>query len=305
MKPFWTLIGAAALLSGCGGLRQPPLPEGAATTAASPTPAADGAWAARLRTADAVYFSLTKNTLGEGESIWQVVQLMQGGGAHVALGWAEVAAAQQPLLDQWQRQKMPAGQPLDQLVRPERAGFFRRALRPDLGQVALGCSHDLLARIRDGETLSAEETAQLPSGFRTRPDAFDDFVDRVSVSPRLRRYDLRRLYRAHLLAEQTIAENIVRFRRAHAESKLLVFLPNDLLIDSREIADFAAQKLPLRQLILDRTQPLRENPPQLMATEVPSGGSEENWRASAPPPPIPAPVTNWAGGAPALQFGAG
>lgn len=248
-------------------MRQPPLPQGAATTAASPTPTAHSTWAARLRTANAVYLSLTKSTLGDGESIWQVVQLMQGGGTHVTLGWAEVPVAQQALLDRWQRQEVPAGQSLDALVRPERVGFLRQALRPDLGQAALGCSHDLLARIRDGESLSAEEAAQLPSGFRAKPDAFADFADRVTVSPRLRRYNLRRLYRAHLVAEQTIAENIVRFRRDHAESKLLVFLPNDLMIDPREIAAFAAQKLPLRQLILDRTQPLRENPPQLMATE--------------------------------------
>jgi hypothetical protein len=246
-------------------MRQPPLPKGAATSTAAPTPAANAAWTARLRMADAVYFSLTKSASGDDDPIWQVVQLMQGGGANLTLGWAEVPAAQQPLLEQWQRQQIPAGESLERLVRPERAALLRQALRPDLGQIALGCSHELLARIRDGETLSAEDAAQLPSGFRARPEAFSNFVDRITVSPRLRRYDLRRLYRAHLVAEQTIAENIVRFRRDHAGVKLLVFLPNDLMIDPREIAEFAAQKLPLRQLILDRTQPLRAKPPQLMA----------------------------------------
>jgi hypothetical protein len=246
-------------------MRQPALPEHAAATTASPAPPADDNWSSRLRSADAVYFSLTKSGLGDGALVWRVVQMMQTGRERVTLGWAEIPAAQQPLLEQWQRQEIPPGQSLDQLVRPERAGLLRQTLRPDLGQAALGCSRALLARIRDGKDLSAEDVAQLPTGCQVRPDAFDNFADRVGILPRLRRYDLRRLYRAHLVAEQTIAENIVRYRRDHAASKLLVFLPNDILIDPREIADFAGQKLPLRQLILDRTQPLRENPPQLLA----------------------------------------
>lgn len=264
MKHSWSLLLAAALTSGCGSFRQPPLPRAASTTTATPAPTADEAWAAKLRSADAIYFSLTKSATAAGQPIWQIVQLLQGSGQPVALGWAEVPATQQPLLEQWKQKEITATQLLDQLVRPERAALLSGALRPDLGQAALGCPRELLGKIRDGETLSEEEQAQLPAGFRPRPEAFEDFADRVTTSARLRRYNIRRLYRAHLVAEGTIAENIVRFRREHAESKLLVFLPNDAMIDPREIADFAAQKMPLRQLILDRSQPLRETQPQLV-----------------------------------------
>ena len=50
-----------------------------------------------------------------------------------------------------------------------------------------------------------------------------------------------------------IAENIVRFMREHPDTKLLVFLPDDIMINPREVAAFVAQKASLRQLILDRT----------------------------------------------------
>lgn len=264
MKPFWPLLLCAALTSGCGSFRKPPLPQAATAAGLAPSPAIDAAWAARLREADVVYFSLTGSGPAPGRPVWQVMQLLQGSGQRLALGWAEVPAAQQPLLEQWKRQEISADQLLNQLVRPERASWLREGLRPDLGQAALGGSRELLGKIRAGEALSEEERAQLPTGFRPRPEAFETFADRVALSARLRRYDLRQLYRAHLVAEETIAENIVRFCREQAESKLLVFLPNDAMIDPREIAAFVAQKKPVRQLILDRAQPAPEAQPQLV-----------------------------------------
>ena len=62
-----------------------------------------------------------------------------------------------------------------------------------------------------------------------------------------------------------IAENIVRFMRDNADVKLLVFLPDDAMINPREVADYAAQKSSLRQMILDRSQPLPGERPQLLA----------------------------------------
>ncbi len=264
MKRFWLLLLVAGLTSGCGHFRQPALPEGAATTAA-PRPPVDEAWAAKLRRADTFYFSLTTRSKPDAEPARQLVELLQRDGQRVALGWAEIPSLQQPLLDQWQRQEISTAQLLGQLVRPERSAWLQEGLRPDLGQVALGSPPALLSKVRGGDELSAGELALLPSGFRTRPEAFGNFVERATASPRLRRYDIRRLFRAHLIAEQTIAQNIVRFRREHPEVKLIVFLPNDIMIDPREIADFAAQKMPLRQMILDRAQPLQEARPQLLA----------------------------------------
>ncbi|CAN5408201.1 hypothetical protein BH20VER3_BH20VER3_01850 [soil metagenome] len=142
---------------------------------------------------------------------------------------------------------------------------MRRALRPDLGQVALGSPRELLRKIRSGELLTREERAQLPRHYRPRPEAFDNFADRISTSPRLRRYNLERLYRAHLVAEQMIAEHIVRFMHDNPGVKLLVFLPNDAMIDPREVADYVAQKGSLQQMILDRSGGVPEPRPQLLA----------------------------------------
>jgi hypothetical protein len=249
---WWSLLLATAFICGCGSVGKPPLPKFAIGQAPPPMPPSD-LWSAKLRGADVIYFGLTKRSTVEIQPAWRIVETLQSGGARVALGWTDFPAAQQPLLDQWQRQEISGPQLLDRLAGPARGDLLSRALRPDLMQLALGAPLDLLRKIRAGAALSAEERALLPNDYRARPDAFDNFADRVAASARLRRYDLARLYRTHLAAEQIIAENIVRFMRDHPELKLLVFLPDDAMINPREVADFAAQKTSLRQLILDRS----------------------------------------------------
>jgi hypothetical protein len=202
---------------------------------------------------------------------WEVVKTLQAGGQQVALGWSDLPVTQQPLLDRWAAQEISAPDLLAQLDRPARTEF-RDALRSDLRQVALGSPSGLLRKIRAGDPILPNELALLPQDYRSSPEGYDNFVDRVAISPRLRRYNLPRLYHAHLAAEQMIAENIVRFRRNHPGMKLLVFLPDDIMIDPREVADYVAQKENVRQMILDRAGTQPETRPQILAVAA-SGGA--------------------------------
>ena len=260
----WCLLLAAALTSGCGTPGKPPLPK-FSTGAAPPKAPEDKKWTATVHHADVIYFGLTKRSAINSEPAWRVVEGLQRSGAHVALGWGKLSAAQQPLLDQWQRREISSQQLLDQLGAPERGDWLRRALRPDLLQVALGSPRELLRKIRAGDAITEEERALLPRNYRSPPNAFDDFADRVSTSAHLRHYNVTRLYHAHLVAEQIIAENIVRFMRDNPTAKLLVFLPDDVMINPHEVADYVAQKASLQQMILDRSQASPGERPQLLA----------------------------------------
>jgi hypothetical protein len=265
MKRRWLLL-ASALMSGCGTSGKPPLPRFAVSVA--PRPAiSEQTSAVRLQQADLIYFGLTKRSATNSSTAWRVlIETLQGSGDRIALGWAELPATQQPLLDQWQRQEISAPELLDQLAVSSSDSWLRQALRPGLLQVALGAPKDLLHRIRAGETLSAEERALLPRDYQPpHREAYDDFADRVSTSPRLRRYRPSHLYRAHLAAEQIIAENIVRFTHEHPGTKLLVFLPDDIMVNPPEVAAYVAQKASLRQMILDRSPGPHDSRPQLLA----------------------------------------
>jgi len=253
VKRWLLLLLGGALFCGCSSVGKPPLPKFAVSQTPRPAPPPPDPWAAKLGVTDVIYFGLTKRSDAEREPAWHIVATLQNSGARVALGWTDLPATQQPLLDQWQRQEISGPQLLDRLAGPARGEWLSRALRPDLLQLALGAPPELLRKIRAGATLTAEEHALLPNDYHPRSDAFDNFADRVATSAHLRRYDLPHLYRAHLAAEQMIADNIVRFMRDHLEVKLLVFLPDDAMINPREVADFAAQKSSLKQLILDRS----------------------------------------------------
>ena len=258
----WLLL-AAALMSGCETPNKPPLPK-FSLGAAPPKTTEDEKWPAAVQRADVIYFGLTKRYAAESEFARQLVEALQRNGARVALGWTDLSATQQPILDQWQRKEISPQQLLDQLGVPDRGDRLRHALRPDLVQVALGSPRDLLRKIRAGDALREEERALLPKNYKSGPDAFDNFAERVSTSARLRRYNLNHLYRAHLAAEQMIAENIVRFMHDNPMMKLLVFLPDDIMINPREVADYVAQKASLQQMMLDRSQALpRERAPLL------------------------------------------
>jgi hypothetical protein len=259
------MLAAAALTSGCGGLGKAPLPKSPAAQTTQPTPSNED-WATKLRATDLIYSPLTKGSANQQEPPWRILEILQGSGQRVALGWPQLAAAQQPLLDRWQRQEISTAQLLEELAPVRRDNLLGHALRPDLGQVALGSSRELLTKIRGGQALSQEEQTSLPNGFRPPPDSLQNFTDRVTASSRLRRYSIRRLYRAHLVAEETIAENILTFMRDNPNTKLLVFVPEDLLIDPQEIAGFVSQKMPLRQMILDRQHSVPNERSRLLAS---------------------------------------
>lgn len=246
----WLLL-AAALTSGCANPRAPSLPK-FATGAGPPSVAAKAPQLEKLHEANVIYLEFAERVAPADRSTCQIVEALREDGEALALGWTQIEAAEQPILERWHGREISTPQLLDQLGAALNQESLRCCLQLDLPQVALGGSPQLLRQLGAGRRLTAEERVLLPRGFRTPPEAIDDFADRASRSRRWRHDDFGRLYRAHLVAEQLIADQIVHYLRTNPKTRLLVLLPNDLMVDPREVARYAAQKMTLRQIILDR-----------------------------------------------------
>ena len=249
MKRWFLLL--AVLTTGCGSLTQPALPKFATGEAPRP-PVSEAGEGAKLRAVDVIYFEPTNGSPPPHQPAWRIVAALQADRQSAALGWSEIPAAQQELLDRGQRGEIPQAQLLDNLVPGSRREWLRQGLECNLPQVALGAPPQLLGKIRAGTALTPVERALLPRGFETGPNALDDFAERVASVPRLRRYNVTRLFRAHVIAAKMIADNIVRYTGAHSGTKLLVILPDEVLINARELADYVGQKANLKQMILNR-----------------------------------------------------
>jgi hypothetical protein len=260
----WWFFFAVALTSGCVTSRNPPLPE--TSTRQSPEPSlTEPSGATKLRDANIVYVCLTKTPSPQNDASWRLIEEMLRSPGAASLGWSQISFAYQPLFDEWQARRLPARRLLDRVAPSHGAEWLQRALESNVSQVALGAPSELLRKIQQGKALTAEERALIPHEFRLRAEALDNFADRIASSPRLRRENLANLFRAHVVAEQIVAANIVRFFGVHSGTRLFVILPDDIVLDASEIAAFVAQKLELRQMILDRSKPARPNHPRLLA----------------------------------------
>ena len=102
-------------------------------------------------------------------------------------GWRLAGRAwilrKQPLLNQWQEQKISAEELLARLPSAEVAqmasagtDLVRQMLRPDIAQLALVVREIFLQKLRLGEKFSDEERAMIPSGFTAPPNDFRKFL---------------------------------------------------------------------------------------------------------------------------------
>lgn len=249
------VLGVLAL-SGCSIFSsKPALPRHAAIeTREAPSVGTD--YVALVANAEVVYFPAERAAFGgRAEPSARLLDAFRRNGAPFAIGWDLLDASQQPLLDELQA--ATGAEREDVIRRLEIVGSGRarehcRAVLRDerlvgLPHLALGCLPVYLAKLETRERLTPEEDKQLPRGYTAPPGGVEAYYERLT-----RGDGLGRSYRAQVVAQQFAAEQIVRhFRSAGMQSKLLVFLRASDLEAGLGVPRYVAQKLSVRQLVLD------------------------------------------------------
>jgi uncharacterized iron-regulated protein len=239
---------------GCAG--KPPLPKYASVENAARTSSEEN-FAALVPEADVVYFPVESASHGgRSDPAAQLLAALQQTGAPIAIAWDIIDASQQPLLDQLAAVQGAARENVIAQLNLEGTGrareYCRSVLRSPqaaaLRHLAIAAPVALVDKVRSAETLSPDEQAQVPRGFRAPPGELETFAEELGAA-RAATGDLTALYREHLLVEQFAAERIAAQFQSGAGGKLLVFLRASNLQPGRGVPYFVAQKVQLRQLV--------------------------------------------------------
>ncbi|MGI8820248.1 MAG: hypothetical protein ACR2ID_05190 [Chthoniobacterales bacterium] len=248
---FVALAFACALFSqGCGSFPgNPPLPKQASIEHGA-RPTAETDYSAVVENADVIYFPSDRAAFGSrAEPAALLLDAMQRAGTPFAIAWDIVDVSQQPLLEQIAA--APTSAARDEVIARLEIGGSGRArehcrsvLRDPrfatVRQIPLRWTAAMAAMLESGQRLSAVEERELPHGF-TSPE---------SASGRTR-----------AVMQQFAAEQIVRhFNTSAAPGKLLVFLQHADLAAGQGVPFYVAQKLSVRQLVLDSQDASRRQP---------------------------------------------
>jgi len=265
--------GLIALLASGGSCaffyRQPALPKHAAIEATE-TPQTDEKFTTLVQNADIIYFPV--EVLGpppRTEPAIKLVEALQRNGDSFAIGSDLIGGEEQTLLDQWAKRTLSTQELFSRLhlVGTERERESCRAMVEkakdwDTHFLALRCPAKILAAARS-ETLDARTRSEISSSFQPPPGDFQKFVERSSAA-RMTETGLRTAYEAALLVDEFAAERLVRHFRANRDRKLLIFLHQRYLGNTRGVPYFVAQKIRARQLVLE-PETDRSSRSQLMA----------------------------------------
>ncbi|CAN5545418.1 hypothetical protein BH20VER1_BH20VER1_19940 [soil metagenome] len=261
-------VAGAFLLQGCAAFSgKPPLPKRASLERV-PKPAATTDYSALVAGAEVLYFPRERvGSSARSDPAARLLDALQQGGVPFAIAWDIIDASQQELLNQLQTLPVEAREPLiAQLellgtgrAREHARGVLRDPKMAGVTHLAIRLPAMLQARLNSGEPLAPDEQKLLPGGFNLPASGLDFFAERLPVSERANTQAITGSYRAHVARQQFAAEQVVRhFRTVGGGGKLLVFLESADLESEQGVPNFVAQKLSLRQIVLDsgaRTRP--------------------------------------------------
>ncbi len=253
-----TCLGAVvASCSSCAFFHnQPALPKHAAIESRV-APEADEKFAALVQNADIIYFPAELLEPGSrSEPTWKLVEALHRHGGPFAIGSDLIGGEGQALLDQWARQQVStdnliSGLPLFGTARE------RESCRTLLSETSKRVARFLALR-GPPEIFAAPQQSptreEIARGFHPPSGDFQVFVDRFAPARGMNEGKLREAYEAALLEEEFAADRIAGHFREHGDEKLLVFLHRRHLGSVRGVPYFVAQKIKVRQLVLDSRQ---------------------------------------------------
>lgn len=238
-------------------------PNGSSNLAAivHPRSAQDYQFWEALNQARVIYISETHDDENHHEYQFDVLRGLHARGVPFAIGWEMFAFTHQNLLDQWQNGRISLETVFAKVgwksnwgkESPSYEKMLRWSRSVNIPNVALNAPDAISKKVAFGQTLSGQENALLPGGFRSLPGGSEHFAEQMAQNPHagtLTPEGFQNFYRAQTVWDQTMAQRVVDFVMQNPQLKLVVIIGRGHVEGGYGVPAYVKQKMNIRQLVL-------------------------------------------------------
>jgi uncharacterized iron-regulated protein len=177
-----------------------------------------------------------------------------------AIGWEMFDRTQQETIDAWAAHTISLPTMLAKTEFQKHWGTYSAAYqqilqmagKANVPNVALNAPPELVRKIAQGEPLTAEEKAMVPTGFVATAKGYRNFIAMMGGHPGMNETDQRRFFDAQNTWDQTMASRILEFKSRNPDLLLVVLTGRGHVSGGYGIPFYVRQKASLKQSILPR-----------------------------------------------------
>jgi uncharacterized iron-regulated protein len=217
----------------------------------------DAFWKSVL-SADVVYVGETHNDATDHRYELELIRGLLKRKIQFAIGWEMFDQTQQCTIDAWSSHSISLHEMLTRTDFQRRWGIYSRTYKQilklagaaDVRNLALNASPELVHKVAEGQSLTKEECAAMPVGFKTSAKAYSYFLSMMGSHPGINDVSRRRFFAAQNVWDQTMATRILHFKLHNPNTSLVVIAGRGHVSGGFGIPSYVRQKANLRQLIL-------------------------------------------------------
>ena len=208
--------------------------------------------------ADVVYVGETHNDVADHRYELELIRGLLKRKIQFAIGWEMFDQTQQSAIDAWSSHSISLNEMLTRTDFQRRWGVYSRtyerilklAEAADVRNLALNASPEVVHKVAEGQSLTREERAALPAGFKTSEKAYSYFLSMMGSHPGINDFSSRCFFAAQNVWDQTMATRILHFKLHNPNTILVVIAGRGHVSGGFGIPSYVRQKANLRQLIL-------------------------------------------------------
>ncbi len=217
-----------------------------------------------IEKADVLYVGETHDDPADHQYELEIIRGLLTTKTKFAIGWEMFDQTQQEVLDAWASQAISLEELLTKVNFQRHWGIYSPVYKQILEMagaakvpiLALNAAPELARKVARREALTEKEKGMMPSGFVSTEQGYKNFVAMMGGHPGMPETDLRLFFAAQNVWDQTMASQILRYKKRNPKVLLVVLTGRGHVSGGYGIPFYVHQKAAhLKQVILLRGAP--------------------------------------------------